>query len=82
MDIKEYIEKNGDEVVFRGTTIPVSALQEAFDSGVTLEEFNAQYPELTEEQIGGVLEFLIGESLGQDMGYPWSALSQGNALEN
>lgn len=43
--------------VFRGTRIPVAAIFENLEDGLTVEEVAALYDGLTQEQIKAVLEF-------------------------
>ncbi len=43
--------------VFRGTRIPVSAVFENLEDGLTIDEVAALYDGLTREQIKAVLEF-------------------------
>ena len=43
--------------VFRGTRIPVSAVFENLEDGLTIDELVALYDGLTREQVKAVLEF-------------------------
>ena len=43
--------------VFRGTRVPVSALLENLEAGVSLDEFLDNFPTVTREQAVRVLEF-------------------------
>jgi len=43
--------------VFRGTRIPVSAVFENLEDGLTVDELAALYDGLTREQVKAVLEF-------------------------
>ena len=43
-------------LVFRGTRIPVAALFENLEDGVSLAEFLELFPGVTEEQVRSVLE--------------------------
>jgi len=43
--------------VFRGTRIPVSAVFENLEDGLTIDEVAALYDGLTREQVKAVLEF-------------------------
>jgi uncharacterized protein (DUF433 family) len=43
-------------LVFRGTRIPVAALFENLEDGVSLAEFVELFPGVTEEQVRSVLE--------------------------
>ena len=45
------------EPVFRGTRVPVSALLENLENGVSLDEFLENFPTVTREQAVKVLEF-------------------------
>lgn len=49
--------------VFRGTRIPVAAIFENLEDGLTVDEVAALYDGLTREQIKAVLEF-AAQSLG------------------
>ncbi len=50
-------EKVSGAWVFRGTRIPVAALFENLEDGLTLDEVVALYDGLTREQVKAVLEF-------------------------
>jgi uncharacterized protein (DUF433 family) len=43
--------------VFRGTRVPVDALIENLEAGLTLDEFLESFPTVTREQALAVLEF-------------------------
>ena len=43
--------------VFRGTRVPVAALLENLEAGVTLDEFLDNFPTVSREQAVAVLEF-------------------------
>ena len=45
------------ETVFRGTRVPVAALLDNIDAGLTLDEFLENFPTVTREQAIQVLEF-------------------------
>ena len=45
------------ETVFRGTRVPVAALLENIEAGLTLDEFLDNFPTVTREQAIQVLEF-------------------------
>ena len=49
--------------VFRGTRIPVAAVFENLEDGLTIDEVTALYDGLTREQVKEVLEF-TAQSLG------------------
>ena len=49
--------------VFRGTRIPVAAVFENLEDGLTIDEVAALYDGLTREQLRAVLEF-AAQSLG------------------
>ena len=49
--------------VFRGTRIPVAAVFENLEDGLTIDEVTALYDGLTREQVKAVLEF-TARSLG------------------
>jgi uncharacterized protein (DUF433 family) len=49
--------------VFRGTRIPVSAVFENLEDGLTIDELVSLYDGLTREQVKAVLEF-TAQSLG------------------
>lgn len=57
----EAVERNPQRVsgawVFRGTRIPVAALFENLEDGVTLREFVELFPGVTQEQARQVLEY-------------------------
>ena len=44
--------------VFTGTRVPVSALLENLEAGVSLDEFLENFPTVTREQAVSVLEYL------------------------
>ncbi|MGH9791731.1 MAG: DUF433 domain-containing protein [Candidatus Acidiferrales bacterium] len=50
-------EKVSGAWVFRGTRIPVAAIFENLEDGLTIDEVAALYDGLTREQIKAVLEF-------------------------
>jgi len=43
--------------VFTGTRVPVSALLENLEAGVSLDEFLTNFPSVTREQVIRVLEY-------------------------
>lgn len=43
--------------VFRGTRVPVEALMNNLEAGLTLDEFLENFPTVTREQVLQVLEF-------------------------
>jgi uncharacterized protein (DUF433 family) len=45
------------ETVFRGTRVPVAALLDNIEAGLTLDEFLDNFPTVTREQAIQVLEF-------------------------
>jgi len=45
------------ETVFRGTRVPVAALLDNIEAGLTLDEFIDNFPTVTREQAIQVLEF-------------------------
>lgn len=45
------------ETVFRGTRVPVAALLDNIEAGLTLDEFLENFPTVTREQAIQVLEF-------------------------
>lgn len=45
------------ETVFRGTRVPVAALLDNIEAGLTLDEFIENFPTVTREQAVQVLEF-------------------------
>jgi uncharacterized protein (DUF433 family) len=45
------------EPVFRGTRVPVSALLDNLEAGVSLDEFLENFPTVTREQAVNVLEY-------------------------
>ena len=45
------------ETVFRGTRVPVAALLDNIEAGLTLDEFPDNFPTVTREQAIQVLEF-------------------------
>lgn len=45
------------ETVFRGTRVPVAALLDNIEAGLTLDEFIDNFPTVTREQAVQVLEF-------------------------
>lgn len=45
------------ETVFRGTRVPVAALLDNIEAGLTLDEFIENFPTVTREQAVRVLEF-------------------------
>ena len=47
--------------VFSGTRVPVSALLENLEAGVSLDEFLDNFPSVTREQVVSVLAFLRSE---------------------
>ena len=49
--------KVGGAWVFRGTRIPVAAVFENLEDGLTIDEVAALYDGLTREQVKAVLEF-------------------------
>lgn len=42
--------------VFRGTRVPIQNLFDCLEDGETLEQFLEQFPTVSREQVGGVLE--------------------------
>jgi uncharacterized protein (DUF433 family) len=50
-------EKVGGAWVFRGTRIPVSAVFENLEDGLTIDQVVGLYDGLTREQVKAVLEF-------------------------
>ena len=49
--------------VFRGTRLPVKALFENLESGVTIDEFLEWFPGVSAEQVSAVLTFAEQHSL-------------------
>jgi len=45
------------ETVFQGTRVPVAALLDNIEAGLTLDEFVANFPTVTREQAVQVLQF-------------------------
>ncbi|MBV9960578.1 MAG: DUF433 domain-containing protein [Acidobacteria bacterium] len=45
------------ETVFRGTRVPVAALLDNIEAGLTLDEFLDNFPTVTREQAIQILEF-------------------------
>jgi len=45
------------ETVFKGTRVPVAALLDNLEAGLTLDEFIENFPTVTREQAVEVLEF-------------------------
>lgn len=55
---KNFTEKEDDGTpVFRGTRVPVSALLDNFEGGVSLDEFLDNFPTVKREQAVQVLEY-------------------------
>lgn len=46
------------ETVFRGTRVPVAALLNNIEAGLTLDEFVENFPSVTREQAIQILEFM------------------------
>jgi uncharacterized protein (DUF433 family) len=61
------VERDADRVsgawVFRGTRVPVAALFENLEDGVSIDEFTALFPGVTREQARAVLEHAAKSSL-------------------
>ena len=50
-------QKLGGVLCFAGTRMPVRSLFERLDRGATVDEFLEWFPDVTAEQVHGVLEF-------------------------
>ncbi|MEQ1764785.1 MAG: DUF433 domain-containing protein [Pyrinomonadaceae bacterium] len=54
-------EVMGGVPVFAGTRVPVSALLENLEAGVSLDEFLENFPTVSREQVVSILAFLRSE---------------------
>ena len=55
-EVERSDEKVSGAWVFRGTRVPVKALFENLESGVTVNQFLEWFPGVTHEQVAAVLE--------------------------
>jgi uncharacterized protein (DUF433 family) len=61
------VERHGERLsgawVFRGTRVPVAALFENLEDGVTVAQFGELFPGVTADQARAVLDFIARQSL-------------------
>jgi uncharacterized protein (DUF433 family) len=61
MDIKELItiddEILGGQTVFKGTRVPVETMFDHLEAGITLDEFLADFPTVTKQQVIALLDW-------------------------
>ncbi len=77
----QILKRQTEGRVFRGTSVPVTALVEHFKAGGTIDEFLAKTPGVTKEQCSGVLAAII-DSLEVESKKPhqWFALVSGGEI--
>ena len=60
MELKDLISRDpevlGGQTVFKGTRVPVEALFDHLEAGLSLDEFLAEFPTVTKEQAIATLE--------------------------